>query len=449
MNTEEKKTEKKIDKKNSNEFTDEIFISRVLLMPLLIILTLSALMLTVSTEAPNTPKTPEPLDTPRTLGIIDTLNESEEPCSAPLSDVFTPISKGQLRICEIAPRAGIIGTGMPNYISLSIIGLILIFSIIIIIYLVSKLFNHQNGVSWAYHELYQVIATAVLFILLIFLFVTLEDVGMKNNPVDPIGETTLFESSYYYVVSMRNVLVESSVLLLVPQTLFSVYGSVNTNLFLFKVVGISIKYQSLYLPVEQGITWLSNLIYPFTLTWFGKEFLLCAVQNIVLPVFLPLGIIFRAFQPTRSIGGGLIALSLGLYFVYPLMLNINNLIMANHYNVPPTIIKSSADADLFRGRGYGGQVTLDIIHHTGIGLIGGMGMLTSFLLQVVPGIGGIFILLIMYLYVITYIKVIMFPAIIGSLILPIINILVTTSFIREFASFLGSDMSFDDLLQLL
>ncbi|MCD6279904.1 hypothetical protein J7J26_04010 [Candidatus Micrarchaeota archaeon] len=363
-----------------------------------------------------------------------------------LYDLIGTMNESELTTCSSYAPAST--HGIPDFLSLTVIGLMLSVAVIVIVYMVSKLFNIDRGVAWSMHESYQVIVTVIIFILIIFLWSTIEDVGKINNPVDPTGNTTMFESSLYYVKTIRNMMIESSVLLWIPNAEMYGLGSVEMNFVPLEIVGVSFDYKVMFMPVKDVINWLTNLVSPLIFTWFGKEFLLCAVQRIIVPVFLPLGIIFRAFQPTRGIGGGLIALSFGLYFVYPLMLNINNIILANHYGASPDIIKTSAGAGLFGGVGYNGFL-IDIMHEATV--IGGgvftMPLLNAFLF--IPLLNGVILLELQYLFITTFIDIIVYPGFIASVILPIINVLITLSFIREFSILLGSDMSFSDLLRLL
>jgi len=57
------------------------------------------------------------------------------------------------------------------------------------------------------------------------------------------------------------------------------------------------------------------------MTFSAQYFLLLFFMELVPTVFFPLGILFRVFHPTRSFGGGLLALSFTMYFIFPLILS--------------------------------------------------------------------------------------------------------------------------------
>ena len=56
----------------------------------------------------------------------------------------------------------------------------------------------------------------------------------------------------------------------------------------------------------------------FKITWIVL-FLLSFAQVVSITYLLPLGIVFRAFQPTKTVGAGLMALALSLGFVLPIV----------------------------------------------------------------------------------------------------------------------------------
>lgn len=65
-----------------------------------------------------------------------------------------------------------------------------------------------------------------------------------------------------------------------------------------------------------------------SLTFLGiilgiEQALLIFINNTALNIFLPVGVVLRCFFATRRLGGALIALSVGLYLVFPLLISLN------------------------------------------------------------------------------------------------------------------------------
>lgn len=61
-----------------------------------------------------------------------------------------------------------------------------------------------------------------------------------------------------------------------------------------------------------------NTIYFLELAYRIQIYIMRFMDSFALPLFLPLGILLRVCPPTRGAGGYIIALSLGMYIIYPL-----------------------------------------------------------------------------------------------------------------------------------
>jgi len=62
---------------------------------------------------------------------------------------------------------------------------------------------------------------------------------------------------------------------------------------------------------------MSDFAY-LTYTFFFQKNLLLLIQQTMLTIFLPVGVVLRGFPFVRSIGNTFIAVAIGLYFVYPI-----------------------------------------------------------------------------------------------------------------------------------
>lgn len=67
-------------------------------------------------------------------------------------------------------------------------------------------------------------------------------------------------------------------------------------------------------------------------TLWAKEFLLLFSRDAIITILLPLGIVMRSFAWFRTTGSSLIALSVVLYFVYPLTLLFSNYLIFDLFN---------------------------------------------------------------------------------------------------------------------
>jgi hypothetical protein len=72
------------------------------------------------------------------------------------------------------------------------------------------------------------------------------------------------------------------------------------------------------------VTFMSGLTLSLLLTEM-QIYILQYIQMAMLGWFLPLGVFFRCFEPTRQFGGALIGLAIGLFLLYPALLVMNEI----------------------------------------------------------------------------------------------------------------------------
>jgi len=61
--------------------------------------------------------------------------------------------------------------------------------------------------------------------------------------------------------------------------------------------------------------------------WFLQAQLFCFVLKTAVPVYLPVAFVLRLFRPTKNAGGFLLALLVALYFIFPMLLLVDDLII--------------------------------------------------------------------------------------------------------------------------
>ncbi|MGC8662315.1 MAG: hypothetical protein ACP5RT_00835 [Candidatus Micrarchaeia archaeon] len=163
--------------------------------------------------------------------------------------------------------------------------------------------------------------------------------------------------------------------------------------------------------LTQSLSWLFILNY--------LQFILISSAPILFAIFIALGLISRIFGPTRSFGGALIALGIGIGFVYPLMVSITygfiNVSYTQLYNDISGYIYQSAFGSTL-------ETALENLLMTGKAISNAINA-----------------------YVYSYLDYVGFT-VVSSLILPMINFIVVDTFIIDFSSAFGEKMSFISLL---
>lgn len=79
-----------------------------------------------------------------------------------------------------------------------------------------------------------------------------------------------------------------------------------------------------------GMNMLMNAVVVAWITNLAQMEILKYIALISFNVFLPLGLVFRCFKPTRGFGGGLMGLAIGLFIFYPLLIDLNAVAVRNY-----------------------------------------------------------------------------------------------------------------------
>ena len=170
-----------------------------------------------------------------------------------------------------------------------------------------------------------------------------------------------------------------------------------------------------------------NAFYAASVAMWAQAVLLELTSAFVI-FLLPLGVLLRSLRFTRSAGGALIALAVGFYLIYPFMviadyaLIKDNVFMEPSPGVPPKYgyneVKNNA------------LIVLQDVHHSS-GECKGDGPYVSMLTNRE-----------------TFIEPMAYWIIIVSIILPVMNLLVTLTFIRWFSSAIGSEIEVGQLARV-
>lgn len=229
------------------------------------------------------------------------------------------------------------GTGyMAPWITRSVIAVFIGFAVYVVLYLVSKLFSMPKMEVWTKYELVQVAATFLLVMVLasIVEFMCKGSLSFFFTYPGYTPPSNMINTSYQYLtetlgwemVGFAGVSMFSAAYNMLANT------QINLGVGVPFIGGISVKELS---PLE-GLNTLdfavsaaqSSLIAGMATT-LAQYALLTYTFNIILGVVLPVGVLLRCFMPTRKFGGAMIGLSLGLGFLYPLLLSLNHMMVAS------------------------------------------------------------------------------------------------------------------------
>lgn len=287
---------------------------------------------------------------------------------------------------------------------------LMMFALVGLVHMLGVAFSLNRLKAWAKNEFYQAAASAIIAGSMLILISSLN--GAINAVIGPPTSGLLCGSSYkehwfgwpdVMLCDIRNHLLSSA-----------------TSLYLLNIIaGLVFSFGLYYMPFQQGVSFtplvglnpildliglLTTIVGAAGIFAITQSFLLRFIHDRIL-LFFPVGIALRALPFTRSAGGALIALVIGLYYVYPGLMTIQALVYFAHK--PSSLLGAVADTAQRIVTNPGD--TLGIILNEGLG----------------------------------------YKAIIHGILFPVINLTLTLSFIREFATFLGGEIDIRALEKLI
>ncbi len=371
-------------------------------------------------------------------------------------------------MCEIDER-GPMYTGH-DWIVKSVTGIFLVGMIVIAVYMIGTALNVPSLVAWSKSESTQLLVSLLILFILIGLIPMLIEIGRTNNPTcappscgtacgAADGGCTLMQTAQIYSFTMRNTFAKLTKQLLYLNVLYRMFGSGKYSIEVSEFFSVTSKIKTAMNPLSKVSDWITSLIGPSMISWVGIEFLLCFISKTALSVFLPLGIIFRSFPVTRSLGGGLMSFALVSYFVLPLLLNIDNVIVTAHYGLDPgqTVayyrdIQSDPSKLFSEPTPFTEHidVALDVVSNN-LKSVLNLAVSSKFFIGSVicpASIGNMFAL--MYYYIVTLLLPdLAYLIVVATLGLLIFKIFIYFTLLKNLASFFGSDMSFESLMSLI
>lgn len=197
--------------------------------------------------------------------------------------------------------------------------------ILAFLYMIGKAFRHPKLGAWVRDEFGQLLATAVLVLMIVGL------VGFmcSFSPVfldDRYAGKNMYEVADDYLRDLRDRIVVAMGL---TYTMNVFVDFMQSPVYEATPTGIGITTQTLagLAPLLQGLSVLLTALTTALLTVAAQITILEYIKIAMLGYLLPVGVLLRCFEPTRVFGGAMIGLSVGLFLFYPFLLVFNDLII--------------------------------------------------------------------------------------------------------------------------
>ncbi len=213
---------------------------------------------------------------------------------------------------------------IPDWEALAVVALTVSAGILAFLFVINRFFGNEAGEAHVKVELLELATTA--FIILVVIAILNASCGVRVGAIlapEDVGDLNIFDASAEILEQF------SSDLLIVATLLHTVYipfDFLTTATLTQHPMGMGTVLQP-----TAGIGAVLKPAYINSLQMISIAFVVVRAQLLVLDFatfamlkfYFPLGIILRAFTPTRRIGGTLIGLTVGLVLVFPILIVLN------------------------------------------------------------------------------------------------------------------------------
>lgn len=220
-------------------------------------------------------------------------------------------------------------------------------------------------------------------------------------------------------------LLDAALALLIPTA--TAYGIIGTFSSISLSVGLaSISFKAIFSPILTEETYIISALTFSVISIYIQSALLEVISIITLPLLLPTGIILRTFYPTRRLGGSIIALSIGLFLIFPLTYLLDAQIAYNYSSITAT---NSAASILSYSKSISSNIfSMDKNSSISTYMSGTLNLASDFFSS--------------FLILISSILKEVSLLVIEVFFMPAFSIILTAISTREFAKLLGSEISF-------
>jgi len=244
-------------------------------------------------------------------------------------------------VCSGTNSIKILGIELGGWQNAIVLALFASALILILFYLFATMFRNDKAIAWIKLEAFEFFGTVVIVIFIvlfmgalcsfnagwIFTQDELSELSSKVSLDPPLSESTnVYVLSQAYLEGVGNKILKFMALDMFGA---SFADSLTATKFIAKPMGQGFEGSPLSGIGSPIKLILNNAMIAMLIAYSINEaqFMILKYSLLAFPGwFLPLGVIFRTFIPTRRFGGSLIALSISMLVVYPLLFSLSLLI---------------------------------------------------------------------------------------------------------------------------
>ena len=310
----------------------------------------------------------------------------------------------------------------------SLIALIAVATGIAIFYMAGNFLGSPQILAMSKQEIYELIHTA-LIVALFFSFYSFAE-GMMG--IGSGGDGIFDKAMGYSLVMVQKISLDMFWLSLLNTLIYMFYDAplkFGGQLYM----AIHLNLGGVLKPFVDAIGTMASLMSFALAEWIVNLIILCFIKKHMLTLFLPLGIILKSFPQTRGGGNALIATSIALFLVYPLMIVMNSEAYVLKYGL---VEARSGVESLFTSLFFPGGLWAGFFY----GL---------FLKAMTKTMLGILFFSIATIGTIDLLMDIIYTVFVLSIFLPLLNVFVTFTFAKEIAKYFGTELNLAAFAKLI
>ncbi|MBN2121941.1 hypothetical protein JW721_02700 [Candidatus Micrarchaeota archaeon] len=312
---------------------------------------------------------------------------------------------------------------VPTMLALLVIGMG-----IAIFYMAGNFLGSPQLIAMSKQELFELIHTALIVVLFALLLRFADQLIFSGS-----GGSSIYDVSLEYSLLMIHKITKDTMWLSLINTLIYMLYSAPLRLGGSLHHAVHFNLGGVLKPFVDAVGTMASLLSFAIGEWIANISVLCFIKRFVPNLFLPIGVLLKAFPQTRGGGNAVIAICIAFFLIYPVMLYMNH------------------EAYLYKYGAIGERSGLEEIVSAFMVETGWLNLsFYAFFLWLFTGqLVGIAFLTQFVVFFIDMLSDVIYTVFVLSIFLPLMNIFVTLTFAREIAKYFGTEINIAAFVRLI
>ncbi len=298
---------------------------------------------------------------------------------------------------------------------------------IAIFYMAGTFLGSPQLIAMSKQEIFELIHTALIVVLFALLLTFSKQLLFSG------GENSIYDVALDYSLLMIHKITKDTMWLSLINTLIYMLYSAPLRLGGSLHQAVHFNLGGVLKPFVDAVGTMASLLSFAAGEWVANISILCFIKRFVPNLFLPIGVLLKAFPQTRGGGNAIIAVCIAFFLIYPVMLYMNH------------------EAYLYKYGAIGDRSSLEEIVSSFVLSSGWLNLsfYALFLWLFTGQLVGIAFLTQLVVFFIDMFADVIYTVFVLSIFLPLLNIFVTLTFARELAKYFGTEINISAFVKLI